>query len=282
MSHSDSNENEALIRTAKEAVVGKARHHVIGGVNCTTGSDGQLRILRDVENLIAERMEAPPRRQGNATLCELDSFIAHVNQYKRQRCTVVYADSVAALFTAVYNDHPDGSDPAQAGWRDFRAQYACPLSPEWTAWLANANEPMSQSEFGDWLDERMDDLVLGGEGSPSPVEMLEMARNLHIYTQGTFSKVIDPTTGQYSMVCKEEHTSESTKIPRAFSCALRIFDGGAQYSVEMRVQFRMVRGAPVFSYNVHRAKELQADAFGDMRSKIHSDTDCPVLAGLPG
>ena len=277
---SDETENHDLIEAVKLSVEAESRYFDVEGIPCTVGNDGQLQVMQKLECMLDAKQDNPSRRKGTAELSELDSFIAHINRYK-QESTNVWANAYAASMVVVYNDHPEGADPSKAGWRDHRATYSCPLSPEWEAWTSNANEPMTQDVFAEWLDERMDDLATPADGKgPTPVEMLEMARNLQIYTQGVFTKKIDPATGQYSMVCKEEHTSESTKIPRSFACALRIFDGGAKYLVEMRVQFKLLRGAPVFSYAVHRAKELQADAFNEMRTRVESETGCSVFAGL--
>ncbi len=137
---------------------------------------------------------------------------------------------------------------------------------------------MTQEVFADWLDERMDDLASSEDG-PEPIEMLEMARSLQIYTKGTFIKEINPENGTSMMVCKEEQSAESTKIHRSFFCGLRIFEGGALYSVEMRVKFKLAEGRPKFSYSIHREEELVSDAFMEMRVKIEEETERPVFAG---
>lgn len=270
-------ENEALIRIAQKSVVASGRHCMIEGVPCSIGNDGSIEPIGSLHAIMKARADGPLRRQGTSHHTELDSFIDHINRMK-ESSTTIWADVERCLFTAIYNYDPEGAEPGSAGWCDHRAKYLCPLSPEWKAWIDQQNEWMSQDEFAQWIDSRMEDLIDSG-GMPKPIELLEMSRNLQIYTNGTHTKKIDPTTGQYALICKEEHTSESTKIPRAFMAALRIFEGGEQRAVEIRLQFRMTNGRAMFCFTVHRHTEHQRDAFGEMRTVIAERTDRPVFAG---
>jgi uncharacterized protein YfdQ (DUF2303 family) len=236
--------------------------------------------MKDVLAELDRRRANPVRRSGTTSHDELMSFIDHVNRNKVESRTTIWADTSNTTFTAIYNDHDTGGSEDKAGWRDHRAVYTCPLSPEWIQWNDKADEWLTQEDFAQWLEERMEDLAAGIDNlCPAPVELLEMARNLQIYTEGTFQKKIDPATGQYSMVCKEEHRSDSTKIYRNFAAGLRIFDGGEKYRVEMRIKFNLKNGRPYFMFTVHRSSELVADAFGEMRETIYANTELPVFAG---
>lgn len=272
---SEQNEIESIIETAQKAVSVDDRISYEEGVPVSVG---KVQVNADLQRAIELRLPRPRRRTGLTVLTELSSFIDHVVRF-RESATVVYADSTGPEFIAVYNENEKGPVHEKSGWRDFRAVYRCPMSPEWKAWRRHAEKEMTQEQFAEWLDERMDDLA-EADGMPKPIEMLEMARNLQIFTKGTFEKKMDPETGSSSMVCKEEQTADSTKIHRAFTCALRVFDGGDLYSVQMRVKFKLLEGRPRFSYSIHRDNELVADAFMEMRTKIEVETERPVYAGI--
>lgn len=277
MSNSEENKNETLINIAQIAVDAGSRFYECEGIPLTVSSDGRLKVMEELKDFIEEGRENPSRRMGTSHHTELGSFVNHVNRMKEER-TTIWADVDKCLFTAIYNYDPAGAKPVEAGWCDHQAKYLCPLAPEWRAWIKQQDVWMSQDEFAQWIDSRMEDLIESPD-KPKPIELLEMSRNLQIFTKGTHTKKIDPTTGQYALVCKEEHTSESTKIPRAFMTALRIFEGGEQYGTEIRLQFRMTNGRAMFCFAVHRHAELQRDAFGEMRDVIQSKTERPVFAG---
>ena len=212
MSESEENKNQSLIVAARAAVNADDRYYDADGIPLTVNARGELVVMKELHALMVASDVTPVRRKGTSHHTELESFIAHVNRLKEERSTI-WADVNRCLFTAIYNDDPAGADPSAAGWGDHQAQYLCPLAPEWKAWNEQQEEWMSQDAFAQWIDSRMEDLIESSD-KPKPIELLEMSRNLQIFTTGTHTKKIDQTTGQYALVCKEEHTSESTKIPR--------------------------------------------------------------------
>lgn len=274
------NENEALIDVAKDSVHASSRIHIEDGVPCGIKKDGELFVMDDLFSILEKSKSKPGRRCGRTSHTELESFISFVNRMK-QLNTTVWADVQLSSFICIFNDHEEGAKQEKSGWRDHRTSYSCPVSPEWEEWTQAAGEWMSQDMFADFLDAHFDELTGGGEDDPTPVEMLEVARNLQIYTKGVFEKKVNPTTGEYSMICKEEHGSESTKIPRAFYAGLRVFEGGDIYKMEVRIRFRISNRVPAFSIEIYREKETVRDAFNEMRSQIADKTECPVFAGTP-
>lgn len=277
MSQSLKNGNESLINAALSSACAEERYYDADGIPLTVGNDGQLRVMESLHALMVCADPNPARREGVSHHTELESFIEHVNRMKEKR-TTIWADVDRCLFTSIYNYDPAGAEPSEAGWGDHQAKYICPLSPEWKAWTVKQGKWMSQNDFAQWIDSRFEDMT-GAPDMPKPIDLLEMSRNLQIFTKGTHTKKVDPTTGQYALVCKEEHTSDSTKIPRAFMTGLRVFEGGEIYGTEIRLQFRMTEGKAMFCFSVHRHEELKRDAFSEMRTTVAAETDRPVFAG---
>lgn len=239
----------------------------------------RVRVPEDVVHAFADQAPGPRRREGTVTLTDEDSFIAFVNRWGSQ-ATVIYANTDALAFVAVIDDHPQGDAVAAAHWRKHRATYACPRDPAWKAWIANDGTGMAQVAFADFIEARLEDMVKA-EGCAAPLDVLQMARQLHIRTKGTFQREINPTTGDSILVNKTETDTGSTVIPRAFAIAIPVFEGGERYQIEARVRFGFVEGAPRFSYTLHRRKENERDAFNAIRRKIGDATDRLVLAGTP-
>lgn len=235
----------------------------------------QVEVLERALALSDERSEHPRRRRGVSTLTELDAFLAHALLFKTSD-SVVFADNAALKLTAVYDYHAHD----RPAWCQHRGVYACPKSPAWVRWMARHEKALTQDQLGDILEEDLEDLV-SQDGFPKPIELLEMARNLRLHTTGKFERKVDPTSGSFALVCKQETESTSTPIPRAFLLGIPVFDGGDHYRVEVRIKLKMVEGTPRFSLTMHRYTEIERDAFGVVRQVVHDKTGLPVLAGAP-
>lgn len=247
----------------------------------------QVLVLESAIKALDARRGGPPRRIGTTRLTEVDSFIAHVLHWGCTN-TVIYADTAALAFTAVLDDHPPGPENGDTAWRESRAHYACPRSAEWKAWTEREGKPMGQGEFGDWIEARLEDLVLAKDengkalaGAPAPTAILMMARQLHIKTKGTIERVVDPVSGDYTMLNKSETEQGSTIIHRAFWIAIPVFEGGKKYGIEARVRFAVIEGRPSFAFVLHRRAEIERDAFMEVRTKVAAETKKLLLAGTP-
>lgn len=239
-----------------------------------------LEVMRDVLEVSDARAPGPQRRRGTAILTELASFIGHAQRYLSPS-SVVFADVEEFSMTCVFNEHPAGPTEAAAGWRDHRAKYTCPRSPEWMEWTRLDGKELDQDAFADHIECMLESLI-EGKGYPAPTEVLQMARELTVLTDGTFQRQVNPTTGASILVNKTEHKTGSTQIPRAFLLAIPVFDGGTRYQVEARVRFKLEDGSPVFSYTLHRRTEIERDAFMGLRVDVAADTGLTVLAGKAG
>ena len=243
------------------------------------GSDQQLVVPRELLDVLDSRAAAPRRRKGTATHLTLKSFIAHTLRMANGHSTV-WANPSGFELQAVFDYHPSNTK-VDAAWGQHRAQYTCPRSPEWQLWSKAEGRDFSQDEFAQLIEDQAEQIV-GGEGYPTSAELLEMALDLRVHSKGQFQRKVDPTTGQYALVCKDEHEQQSsTKIPRAFRLGLRVFDGGDVYSVEARVRFRLHNSTPVFSFQLHRRAEIERDAFSAVTAQVAEETKLPVFVGQP-
>jgi uncharacterized protein YfdQ (DUF2303 family) len=246
------------------------------GIPVDVTASGDIQINADALTELDRRYAARPRT-GTTQLTEVDSLIEHIKRWGSD-ATIVYADNAAMAFVAVLDDHP--ADPTTTAARTHRATYACPRSAEWLCWTALDGKPQGQTQFADFIEARLEDLV-GADGMPKPTDVLTVARQLNILTKGTFQREINPTNGDSIFVCKTETDAKSTQIPRAFMLAIPVFDGGVRYQIEARIRFTLIGGVPQFTYVLHRRGETERDAFGEVRAKVGKETGRLVLAGTP-
>lgn len=238
-----------------------------------------VKLLSEVIKDSDRRRERPRQHAGKSVLLTAESFADHVNRYKLDESTI-WADAEQQTIAAIYNDETREL-PA---WRDHRALYTCPIADEWNEWTARSDKPMSQTEFAQWVEDHLEDLASPEQGKSGiePIELLELARSLQINTRGTFKRKINPTTGEAMLVCKQEHEESSTKIPRCFHLGIPVFEGGSHYRVEARIRFALKEGHAHFTYRLHRYREIQRAAFGDIVDAVREKTGLPVFVGISG
>lgn len=240
----------------------------------------RIEVFKDALEALEDRQEAPRRRRTTHVLHELDSLIAYANRYKGDH-TLAWAHNADAKVAIVFNDHPGTAKPSDAAWRDHRAIYTCPRSPEWIAWTSLDGQSMPQDKFADFIESRLEDLR-AGDGLPKPLDVLTMARHLVVRSKGTFERQLNPTTGENILVNKiENEPAASTTIPRAFGLGIPVFENGTVYAVEARIRMQILEGRATFGYVLHRRKEIERDAFSDVRKAVAERTGIVVLAGAP-
>lgn len=263
-----------------------------------------VQVLDKLVEAADKRLPTPRRTIGTAKHQELGSFVEHVNRFK-VASTAIFADVAAVSLTAVFDYHNRGTP----GWGQHRAVYACPLSRQWKLWLENNERTLTQDQFAEFIDANMADLapadappkpatqttalalqtsdgvqpeaVATIEPPVSPAEVLTMARKLTIHTKGEFSRHINPTTGEHTLIAREQHESGSTKIPRAFYLKLQVFEGGEFYRVEARIRMQLQNGRAVFGYSLYQVDEVLRVAFDEVRAIAKQKTELPVFAGTP-
>lgn len=275
---------KTLVDAAREGVEADKKIVTIKDVPVLVSPGGSVKALTEVLEIADLRADKPRRRRGQAMHDELASFIEHINRFKDDD-SAVFADIDNTTVTAVLDYHRTGAagDPR---WGQHRSVYECPLSAEWQRWNENDGVKMSQDTFAQFIEDNLDDLrAPTGNGAdkdlPMPSDVLTMARNLVIRSKGEFSRSMNPTTGESSLVCKNENDTTSTKIPRAFLLGIPVFEAGAVYAVEARMRMEMSNGRPMFSYALYKPEAIKRDAFGEVREMVKQQTALPVFAGSP-
>ena len=251
-------------------------------------------VMKEALDERDRRKERPLRVEGTSTLQELDSFVALANRFKRPS-SAVFADIDATKLTAIFDYHdPTGEkDGAEiARWGKHRAVYTAPRSRQWQAWVALEGKPLTQDQFAAHLEANLDDLTLPPEARAksedgvareygAPARVLDMARRLQIFQKGEFSRAVDPVNGNMQLVVRQENEPQSTKIYGGFWLGIPVFEAGAPYAVEARIQFRMIEARPTFAYALHQKDEVLRHAFGEVRARVVKDTGLPLFAGRP-
>lgn len=286
--------NESTIQALRQGVHVERRmtvvqlHDHIGEPHeipvCVEQDDGgkvSVSVMCDVIEELDGRAVGPRFREGTAVLGDVESLVDYVNRHKRDH-TVAFAPLSPPSIRVVFDFHgEDGTN----GWCTDRAKYEPAFSRQWRVWThrEGPNSHFTQADFGDFVEVNSDDLR-GDEaaGLASAARMLEVARNLVIHTGSKYERTIDPTTGTGTLIVSDEHTKNSTKIPKRFGLAIPVFEGSATaYLVECQLRMVMHEGRPRFSYVMLNREAVREKAAAELREAVRVRCGIPVFVGEP-
>lgn len=286
--------------SSAQAVIDLVKEVYGGGVVENVGRDTVMVLpkglrLERAGEMVESLQERPCRRRGTATLQTADSFIAWVNRNKVSTETCVYASATSIV--AVINDDKSTDDGHEGGWRDFRAHYSLPTSPAWQAWQEASGHMMDQTEFAELIEERILDVLpvesagqsalsiaeALGVGLASPSALMELSRGLAIRVNSKLKSATNLSTGEVQLQYSEEHVGEQgapLKVPGAFVIGIPVFEGGAAYSMPVRLRYRRRGQGIVWSVQLQRHKESAEHAFSEVLKHIAEETKVPVFRGV--
>jgi uncharacterized protein YfdQ (DUF2303 family) len=243
---------------------------------------GNVVVLDAAVKFVDERMTSPRSRVVNANAEDLASLVAYVNRQKLEGQTVAFAAKSPAPKVVVAIDwhRAAGGEP---GWFRDRVTYAPALSRQFVAWtgLARAQGGVGQDAFADFLEDNLDDVAEKGD-SPKKLELVKMARDLHVSVGSKFQRSVDPSTGDVQLVSTADSGQSKTKIPREFLLGIPVFDGSdVLYAIRVGLKLEL-RGSEAYFHVKPRNADLALDdAFGDVKKAVAEQCEIPVFAGTP-
>lgn len=262
--------------------------------------------LQSVKPLLDEWLPRPERKRGTAKLLALESLIAHANRFKTRYSAAFVNDGEAPYMVVVYDYHEPNQRDDEGGtmlgepdWLQHRALYQFPLSDEWKAWReATATDAMNQSDFAEFLEDRIGDVVdptrassnvtdyatqLGLELA-SPSKLMAISRNLSIRVESKATQAVNLTSGETQIAYEEEHKDGNyapIKVPGAFAIAIPVFRNGALYSIGVRLRYRLHDRKILWWVSLHNIERILAHAIDEACRKFADDTAVPLYYGEP-
>lgn len=233
--------------------------------------------LLDLEKLLPH----PARKRGSAILHDAASFVAYVNAHKTAGTRLfANANANAPAFLAILDHHSDGDgDP---GWCGHWADYACPKSLEWIAWMGANKKEMGQEQFAQFLEDNLPDII-----DPVGADVLTVAQSLEATTKVRFGSAIRLDNGQRQLIYEEAIEGSANrgtmKIPAAFTIAIPPFQGSPRFKLMARLRYRIPKdgGALTLWYDLHRPEKVIEVAFFDELALIRDGRSADAETGLP-
>ncbi len=226
-------------------------------------------------------LASPLRKKGNTTLNDAVSFIAVVNDQKGDT-TRLYSTINPPTFTAVFNDHASVAGGGwRAGWRDHRAVYNAPLSPEWKTWVGASGRHQTQADFAQFIETNLPDIA-----EPVGAVVLEVARTLEAKKKVNFASSVRLSDGSTQFTYEEDVQGSAQKgqlqVPEVFVLAIPVFENGELWKLEAQLRYRIADGGKLtIWYELLRPHKVIEAAVDDLRTTIAEKTELPILVGSP-
>lgn len=198
----------------------------------------------ELKQLDLEQYAAHPRRaSGHFTFTRVQSFldyVAEIGSTSRR----IFANEAGAM-TCFFDAH--GAAP---GWHQHVAEFVPTETPSWKAWVSASGRWFSQSEFAEFLEDRITEIA-----APDGATLHTIATTLKVKTNIDFQSGISIHSGQVQLVYKEQMDAGAgakgdIAIPEALTLVLTPYEGGEAYQAEARFRFRANGGKATFQYHL--------------------------------
>lgn len=265
------------IETAENIEIGNQVHAIADLAETARGVQtvGETPFVLLPEGYRVENMEPllpqPNRKRGHTKAQDLDTFLALYRLHKTE-ATHLYADRQQGRFRAVFNGHTAEA----AGWGDHTVDYTCPFSREWEVWQRDDLVKMSQTEFAQFIERNLPDIV-----NPTGAEMLEISRTLQAKRNATFSSGVNLHNGatqfRYEEDIKGTTLGGTIEIPEQFTLGVRVFLNGDAYRMDARLRYRINKENQLeMWYELVRPKDIYEDAFNSVAAAIREQTGSDI------
>lgn len=292
--------------TEAEAVARLVTDNIAAGPISVAGvpSGGAVLIpegftLADTKRIIDAFRERPERKTGCADLADIDSLIAHAKRTAVNGASAVFADATRNRVTVIYDyDHAQSkdADPGAPGWRHHSASVTMKPSAEFVAWTSG--QPMTQAQFGEFIDERGASLMLPPDGveadpdDPSvrfgkPSEIRATAKAFRLHTKQSIEASEGPGGNVSVSFLSENMTREGRPIdvPSAFWIVIPLFEGEEDSPTPVRVRLRFKTeqsgntSVVKWTMKCEGAQRLFAQKFRERAQRVCAETGLPVFFG---
>ncbi len=275
--------------------------------------------LQSIKKFVDEFAGKPDRRKGTDAVQDLESLIAWINRHADDG-SVIFCDttrdapkllSIVDYHLAVEREKEgglSGDDTARFG--AFRALYEFPLSEHWKAWREVDGAQMDQSDFAEFLENRVLDLIApdistDGEGNEInklpphvaellarlggrcalPQDIITLAKGLDITANSRTVTRIDVQTGEGALVFEESHVGadkQKITVPKLFMICIPLFDKSPfHYRIPVRIRYRL-KGGIKWTFSMFGADDVIDAAIKQAAEHVKGGTACPLFYGVPG
>lgn len=244
------------------------------------GAEGELERV-DTIDVDATRREAtgrgPDRLAGLIHVHSPATLSDYAARHIDGARSTLWGDVPNAKVTVVLNDHTaDG----QQGWADHRVALQLETSPELAAWLKHDDQAIGQETFGDFLEERLLDII-----DPDGSTMLEVARTFSATVGATFRRAVNGHDGTTSLTWQEDVDAKAGKsgqleVPREFTIGVPPYVGCAAVKIRGLFRYRVADGQLRLGYRLLNLDDVRRQAVAEVLTEVGNRLDLVAFEGV--
>jgi Uncharacterized conserved protein (DUF2303). len=218
--------------------------------------------------------------QNSNTFIDADSFASYMKAYLNVKESRMFASLGGLTLSGIIDYQPVNAKllPSDAvdGEKKHKAFFRLVETEDFKAWKAISGQALPQESFVEFLQERLHCIA-----SPDQADILEIARNLEIKTDVTFSSKERSSDGGYNLVYREDVNASAgekgkIKVPEQLTLKIVAFEGGAEMELTARMYYRMTSGKVVFAIKILNLRETVLKTFRGVCDKISKDVSLDV------
>ncbi|PKR54255.1 DUF2303 family protein [Thalassospira marina] len=270
------------------------------------------RKMQSLKPLFDEFRDFPERREGTASMHDIDSFIDITNRFKNPEYSAVFAfndatDTGILKLISVFDYHdPQTTHMGHARFMAHKAVYNFPLSDEWKAWHAKHDEFIPQADFAEFLEDHIIEVAAKpdlaqkpdltdfeqyllnltgtlGSNPCGPSTLMELSRGLTIRTEERLETSQRLATGETALTFSTEHKDAAggqLKVPDLFLINIPVWKGGPTYLIPVRLRFKKQGPGVLWKFMLHRSDLVLGHAFRETSEKVQAQTELPLFYGI--
>ncbi len=181
--------------------------------------------------------KVPDRIRQRVTLGDQVSFCRYVKAH-RTPDTALFAEigNEQGSFTAILDYHQ--AEGGVASWCTHVATFAPQKTQNWLRWLGQNAKAMGQTEFAQFLENNVADVV-----NPDGGELLQIINAFEINGTLTFQRVQRLTDGTVKLSYQQEQSAKSGEmaIPEVFTLRFPLFEGEPPTVLKARLRYRLAQ-----------------------------------------
>jgi uncharacterized protein YfdQ (DUF2303 family) len=233
---------------------------------------GQFAVVPDGYKVqgLEEYQVAPNRIRARHSFVAVSSLAEYLNRFATP-ATMICADCKAGRIAAVI----DGDAPDAPSHKEHTAAFVAQHSDKLAAWLAVCGKPMSQVQFGVFLEDRAVDVVV-----PDAADVMEMVMKFDATKKVSFKSSVRLSDGSRQFQYVEDNDVRGgVTLPDHFVIFAPIYRGMEPQRIKFMVRYRIEDGALRFLVDMHDQNEVMRQAFERCVDSLKTElqTDLPVF-----
>ena len=223
-------------------------------IHFDAGSLGQFAMVPQgfaVESLEQFQLR-PNRHQANHRYVSIASLIEYLNRFARPE-TMIAADAEKATISCCI----DGDKLEEPSFKDHRASFSAQQSDKLKAWRGICGKPMSQVQFGLFLEERAVDVVV-----PEAASVMDMVMTFDATKKVVFKSSLRLHDGSRQFQYVEDNEARGgVTLPDHFIILAPVYRGMEPQRIKFMVRYRIEEGALRFIVQMHDEEEVLREPF---------------------